>query len=118
MSKNTTGPYKDRRSLGGLRKNPKHDENPAAPQELGRIIINADVILELHRQLQASDHDRVEASIATWSNRKRLPNGHMDRFTTLELRALGPKEHQWWEPVDPKPATLEAFFKGDYSDGN
>ena len=101
------------RSLGGLRTNPYRGDNPYAPETLGRILLNRDLIIELHAGLVKTGADEVEATLAGWNNANKLPNGKIDRFQTIEVRAMGKGEKPWLQPQKPQVRSLEEFFAGD-----
>jgi hypothetical protein len=99
------------RSLGGLRDNAWRNGNLNAPEGIGRILIHRDLIASLSAQLQSSKNDFVEASIASWLNKRKLGNGVVDEFLTVEINALNPKDIRWWKPEKPAVANLEDFFQ-------
>ena len=101
-----------KRSLGGLRKNLNHDNNHLAPEGIGRILLEKDLILSLYQSLQDTTANKIEASLACWQNTRKLAKGKLDHFLTVELRALTDADQQWYLPSkDQRRNSLEDYFK-------
>ena len=101
---------KSDRSLGGLRTNPNHINNPKSPDGLGRILFNRDTIQQLYEELQQTGNSKVEAKLACWNNVKTVGKREVDRFLTIEVQALSLSDRHWWEAEKPSVTSLEEFF--------
>ena len=98
------------RSLGGVRPSPSSNSNPLAPEGLGRILLQADLIENLYAELQRTRSSQVEAGLACWFNKRKLPKGKVDKFITIEIRALRVTDTRWSIVENPKLNTLEDHF--------
>ena len=74
------------RSLGSIRQNPEWTKGSRLPEALGTLRIRREHLETMYDQLQTSGQSSIEGRLLSWTTFKKLSDGFLDAFMTLEFQ--------------------------------